>query len=315
MHMVVPPPPMPPPGMGEILASHNQMRAQLQQMAHHVHEQSNRAMQLEQRLMMQERVRERSREERRHSAVAMFRQENAAHEVAPPFLNQIIGPAAVPPPVTPPVTDAGMSSGSQEKRASSAPAEQRPKTQVVERVVERLIERPADIARPGVPDPPPMAPVRYDPPKAISEVMPYTHASDPALARAVAHVVASLAAAPKRAAAEDIEEETQEADQSGSKPIVAKKMRADEQQVPKKVAKVKAPTRYTTMSRFNASELLKRREQRRRAVEERRGERAAVRIAKEEALKIVGKVIQKTKARKLATTARMTPSRRAAVVV
>jgi hypothetical protein len=224
------------------------MRAQLQQMAHHVHEQSNRAMQLEQQLMMQERTRERSREERRHSAVAMFRQENAAHEVAPPFLNQVIGPAAVPPPVPPPVTvpDAGVSSGSQEKRASSAPAEQRPKTQVVERVVERLIERPADIATPGVPEPPPMAPVRYDPPKSISEVMPYTHASDPALARAVARVVAPLAAAPKRPAAEtDIEEETQEADQSGSKPIVAKKMRADELQTPKRslASRSRRPTR------------------------------------------------------------------------
>jgi hypothetical protein len=300
--------------MGEIVASHNQMRAQLQQMAHHVHETSNRARQLEQQLMMQERARERSREERRHSAVAMFRRESAAHEVAPPFLNQVIGPAAVPPPVT--VPDAGVSSGSQEKRASSEPADRRSKTQVVERVVERLIERPADFATPGVPEPPPMAPVRYDPPKSISEVMPYTHASDPALARALAHVVASLAAAPKRPAAEtDIEEETQEADQSGSKPIAAKKMRPDELQVPKKVARVKKPTTYATMSRFNATELLKRREQRRRAVEERRGERAAVRIAKEEALKIVGKVIQKTKARKLATTARMTPSRRAAVVV
>ena len=318
MNMVVPPPPLPPPEMSEILASHNQMRTQLQQMAHHVHEQSNRAMQLEQQLMAQERTRERSREERRHAAVAMFRRESAAHEVAPPFLNQVIGPAAVPPPVP----DAGMSSGSQEKRASSAPAEQRPKTQVVERVVERLIERPADIATPGVPDPPPMAPVRYDPPKALSAVMPYTHASDPALARAVAHVVASLAAAPKRAAAEtDIEEETQEADQSGSKPIIAKKMRADELQTPKKVARVKKPTTYATMSRFNASELVRRREQRRKAVEERRSERVAVRIAKAEALKIVGKVIQKTKARRLATTARApaktartTPSRAAVVV-
>jgi hypothetical protein len=73
------------------------------------------------------------------------------------------------------------------------------------------------------------------------------------------------------------------------------------------------------MSRFNASELVRRREQRRKAVEERRSERVAVRIAKEEALKIVGKVIQKTKARRLATTARMpiartTPSRAAVVV-
>jgi hypothetical protein len=192
---------------------------------------------------------------------------------------------------------------------------------VVERVVEKLIERPADFATPGIPDPPPPAPITYDPPKALSQVMPYTHASDPALARAVAHVVAALATVPKRpATAADLEEETQEADQSGSKPIVAKKMRNDELQKPKVVARVKKPTTYATMSRFNASELLKRRSRRLRAAEERRGEREAVRVAKEEALKLVGKVIQKTKARRLATTARapktarLTPSRAAVVV-
>jgi hypothetical protein len=96
VHMVVPPPPPPMPGMGEILASHNQIRAQLNQMAHHVHETSNRAKQLEQQVMMQERSRDRSREERRRAASAMFRREHAAHEVAPPYLNQAIGPAAVP---------------------------------------------------------------------------------------------------------------------------------------------------------------------------------------------------------------------------
>jgi hypothetical protein len=119
----------------------------------------------------------------------------------------------------------------------------------------------------------------------------------------VAHVVAALA--PKRPAtdAAELEFETQEADESGSKPIVAKKMRPDELQKPKVVARVKKTT-YATMSRFNAAELLKRRSQRRRAVEERRGEREAVRVAKDEALKLVGKVIQKTKARRLATTAR-----------
>jgi hypothetical protein len=281
-------------------------------MAHHVHETSNRAMQLEQQLMAQERVRERSREERRVAAAAMFRREHSAQEVAPPFLNQVIGAPAVPPPA-----DVGLSSGSQEKRPSSAPAEQRPKTQVVERVIEKLIERPADIARPDIPEPPPMAPVTYEPPKPLSKVMPYTHASDPALAAAVAHVVAAIGGAPKRPAAEtDIEEATQAADQSGSKPIVAKKMRPNELQARVK----KTPTRYTTMSRFNASQILRRREEKRRALQERRSERVAVRLAKEEAAKAIGRVIQKAKAGrpkagKPAPGARMTPGRRAVVVV
>jgi hypothetical protein len=305
------PPPPPPPGMGEILASHNQMRAQMAQMAHHVHETSNRAMQLEQRLMSQERARERSREEKRHATAAMVRREYDAQAAAPPFLNQIIGAPAVPAPPAPP-PDAGVSSGVQEKRESSAAPEQRSKTQVVERVVEKLIERPADITRPGIPDPPPPAPIRYDPPKALSEVMPYTHASDPALARAVAHVVAAIGGAPKRAAEDPgIEEATQAADQSGSKPIVAKKMRA-EAVTP---ARVKKPTRYTTMSKFNAAQIVQRRE-RRKALEERRSEREAVRIAKEEAMKAIGRVISKTKTKKpKAPGARMTPGRRAVVVV
>ena len=119
--------------------------------------------------------------------------------------------------------------------------------------------------------------------------------------------------APERAAEDPgIEEATQAADQSGSKPIVAKKMRA-EAVTP---ARVKKHTKYTTMSRFNAAELVQRRAQRRKALEERRSERAAVRIAKEEALKEVGKVIQKvakTRRPKPAATARLTPGRRAVV--
>jgi hypothetical protein len=116
----------------------------------------------------------------------------------------------------------------------------------------------------------------------------------------VAHVVAALAAdekrGPKRAASSaDLEQATQAADQSGSKPVVVRKK-----------------TRYTTMSRFNASQLVRRREAK-------RSEQAATRAAKEEAAKKVGevvrRVIKKKKTAPASVGARMTPGRRAVVAV
>jgi hypothetical protein len=184
------------------------------------------------------------------------------------------------------------------REASEPPQDDRPKKQIVERVVERILERPADLSRPSVPDPPPQAAITYEPPKAISDVMPYTHAGNPSLAKAVAHIVAHLAVEEKRgpkrapaAATADLEQATQAADQSGSKPVIVRKK-----------------TRYTTMSRFNAMEPIRRRATR-------RNERAAIRAAKEEAAKkvdeVVRHVIKRKKNPRPSVAARLTPGRRA----
>ena len=310
------PPPPPPPGMGELLRSHNQMRAQIEHMANYVHETTNRAQQLEQHLATQEYARAYRKAEKRQAAAAMYRQAlYGPQAAAPPFLNQVIGQAAVPPPAAPAEPAAPAASMAtdaiQEKREADERLEAAPKRQIVERVVERILERPADLSRPSVPDPPPQAAITYEPPKAISDVMPYTHAGNPELARAVAHVVAALASeekrGPKRAADPEFEEATQAADQSGSKPVVVRKK-----------------TRYTTMSRFNAAQLIRRREAARRALQVRRGEREAIRVATEEAAKkvddVVRRVVKKTKssrnprpARPVHSGAKMTPGRRVAV--
>lgn len=299
------PPPPPPPGMGELLQSHNQMRAQIAHMANHVQETSNRAQLLEQRLAAEEHARAYREAEKRHAAATMYQQAlYGPAAAAPPFLNEAIGQAAVPPPIAPPAHMTTTEGNQTKREAEEAPEDTPPKKQIVERVVERILERPADLSRPSVPDPPPQAAITYEPPKAVSDVMSYTHAGNPELARAVAHVVASLAAdekrGPKRAAASapaDLEQATQAADQSGSKPVVVRKK-----------------TRYTTMSRFNASQLIRRREAK-------RNEQAAIRAAKEEAAaakvgEVVRRVIKRTKKTTPAPAgARLTPGRRAVVAV
>ena len=129
--------------------------------------------------------------------------------------------------------------------------------------------------------------------------MPYTHVN-PEIQEAVARLVAVMSR--KRAVVDPgIAEATIEADQSG-KPTVAKK------------------TRYTTMSRFNAAEVMRRRERRRVARNERKSERLAKELAIEEAANFLSpkaaKVpkVPKTPRKTRVTTniVKMTPGRRTA---
>jgi hypothetical protein len=160
-------------------------------------------------------------------------------------------------------------------------------------------------------------------------VLPYTHAVDPALARALAHVVASAARAQKRPPdlAQYEAEATTANDQSGA-PTVKKGRPTPAKATPAKATPAKATpakatptparvpkTRYTTMSKFNAAQIIKRRETKKRERTVRRDEKVARRVAVEEAARFLKQPEEPEKAtvRKkiLKAPARMTPGRRA----
>ena len=242
------PPPPPPPGMGEVLRSHNMVRVELGNVVNQVHELRNHAMLLEHQLAAEQQARAQMMEEKRQSAAAMFQASFMGSGVTP-FVATIANVAP----------DLSMDANAQTKRDGTAPSEQVAKKQIVERIVESF--RPADeaaarsrqvdrdiAAAASAPAPPP---VTYEP---KGEIMPYTHAN-PEVQEALARLVSVMSR--KRAVDPGIAEATIAADQSG-KPTVAKK------------------TRYTTMSRFNAAALMRRRR-------ERKSERVARELAIEEA--------------------------------
>ena len=234
--------------MGEVLRSHNMVRVELGNVVNQVHELRNHAMLLEHQLAAEQQARAQMMEEKRQSAAAMFQASFMGSGVTP-FVATIANVAP----------DMSMDANAQTKRDGSAPSEQVAKKQIVERIVESF--RPADeaaarsrqvdrdiAAAASAPAPPP---VTYEP---KGEIMPYTNAN-PEVQEAIARLVSVMSR--KRAVDPGIAEATIAADQSG-KPTVAKK------------------TRYTTMSRFNAAALMKRRR-------ERKSERVARELAIEEA--------------------------------
>ena len=283
------PPPPPPPGMGEVLRSHNMVRVELGNVVNQVHELRNHAMLLEHQLAAEQQARAQMMEEKRQSAAAMFQASFMGSGVTP-FVATIANVAP----------DMSMDANAQTKRDGSAPSEQVAKKQIVERIVESF--RPADeaaarsrqvdrdiAAAASAPAPPP---VTYEPPKG--EIMPYTHVN-PEVQEAIARLVSVMSR--KRAVDPGIAEATIAADQSG-KPTVAKK------------------TRYTTMSRFNAAALMRRRR-------ERKSERVARELAIEEAAnflspkvppKVTPTPTPKTPRKTRTTTniVKMTPGRRTA---
>jgi hypothetical protein len=230
-----PPPPGPPPGgAGQVVQSHDMIRAELSHVAAQVHELRNHAMMLEHQRMAEEHARAQEAEARRQANAAMFHQ---AHARAPvPFLAKVR-----------PVIDMSMQPPVQEKRAGSEPP---PVTK--RQIVERVVERPADAAAAesrrateqiiaAASSAGPLPPITYEPPKG--EVMPYTQAH-PEIQKAVRNVVAAVA--KKRASDE------------GAKAILDATIANDESGGrPKK-------TRFTTMARFNTAAVARRREQKSR---------------------------------------------------
>ena len=273
--------------MGEVLRSHNMVRVELGNVVNQVHELRNHAMLLEHQLAAEQQARAQMMEEKRQSAAAMFQASFMGSGVTP-FVATIANVAP----------DMSMDANAQTKRDGTAPSEQVAKKQIVERIVESF--RPADeaaarsrqvdrdiAAAASAPAPPP---VTYEPPKG--EIMPYTHVN-PEVQEAIARLVSVMSR--KRAVDPGIAEATIAADQSG-KPTVAKK------------------TRYTTMSRFNAAALMRRRR-------ERKSERVARELAIEEAANFLSpkappKVTPtpKTPSKTRVTTniVKMTPGRRTA---
>jgi hypothetical protein len=281
-----PPPPPPPGGASEVIRSHDMIRAELGHVAAQAHELRNHAMMLEHQRMAEEHARAAEAEARRQASVDMFRR---AHQVPKVPFAQITAPGFIDMAMHPP--------NAQEKRSGEAEAPV-PKRIVIERVVENL--RPADAAAAesrrasqriieAANSAGPLPPITVEPPKG--EVMPYTQAN-PEVQKAVENVVATLAR--KRAA------------QEGAEAILDATIANDESggpRVPKK-------TRYTTMARFNAAVVMRKREQRKN---ERRSERVAMRLAKEEAEQLLARMASKVPLAKPRATkgARLTPGRRA----
>ena len=217
------PPPGPPPGgAGEVIQTHDMIRAQLNHVAAEVHELRNHAMVLEQRRMAEEHARAMEAEARRRANAEMFAAQHAR------------GPL----PLATRIADSSMEPRTKRESEEPPPVVKR---QIVERVVEQL--RPADAAAAAsrratqqiiaaASSAGPLPPVVYEPPKG--EIMPYTHAN-PEVHKAVERVVAS------------------------------EKKRAEEP--------ARKKTRYTTMARFTAAQMVRRREQRAR-------ERAVRQVAK-----------------------------------
>ena len=139
------------------------------------------------------------------------------------------------------------------------------------------------------------------------------------LARALAHVVVSMARAQKRPPelAEYEADTTTANDQSGA-PMVKKSKPAAKpaktETAAKPAVRARVPkTRYTTMSRFNAAQIVKRRETKKREASVRRDEKVARRVAVEEAARFLKgepavRPVRKTVAK---TPVKMTPGRRA----
>ena len=272
------PPPPPPPGMGEVLRSHNMVRVELGNVVNQVHELRNHAMLLEHQLAAEQQARAQMMEEKRQSAAAMFQASFMGSGVTP-FVATIANVAP----------DLSMDANAQTKRDGTAPSEQVAKKQIVERIVESF--RPADeaaarsrqvdrdiAAAASAPAPPAPPPVTYEP---KGEIMPYTHAN-PEVQEAIARLVSVMSR--KRAVDPGIAEATIAADQSG-KATVAKK------------------TRYTTMSRFNAAALMRRRAAR----GERKSERVARELAIEEAANFLSPKAKTTPTPKTPTPRTPTP--------